>query len=376
MLKFIFVLHLFLLNGCATRETPLLDDTDIIESISTDDDRLDRFRVSREDVEPTPTDLTQKTEPPVTSEAATSKKPVKKTPPKVEKKTPIPEPTKPVSTENLPKEFLDESPEDSSDYPEIFHSYDELSRKVWAQAKPVYFPGEEKVFIVRYLGLNAGQVRMLTKPLAKINDRPVMHFQASMKSARYYEYIYRLDDSIETYMDAETLVPVRYTMIQRESGQDVDDLQLFDSAERKTFLFYKRVKNKQTKEEEKTAFTPELFQDSFSALAFARGLPYKIGDIYEYPIITRTRLWLLKMEVEKIEEISVMKKKVQAYRVRAETRFPGVLEKRGDILFWFSADDKKKLLRFRANVKIGSIEGELTEYKAGEALKPASSDGP
>ncbi len=371
MFKLYFVLYLLYLSGCATRETPLLDNTDIIETISTDDERIDRFRVSRDE---TPVaEAPNKTEVKPTPAPVKSKAPEKPKPPPIVLK----KPSKPVPSADLPKEFPNDSPSDSTDYPEIFHSYDELSKKVWAQAKPVYLPGEEKVFVVRYLGLNAGEVRMLTKPLAKINDRKVLHFQASMKSARYYEYIYRLDDSIETYMDAETLVPVRYTMIQRESGQDVDDLQLFDSSERKTFLFYKRVKNKQTKEEEKTAYTPEFFQDSFSALAFARGLPYKIGDVYEYPIITRTRLWLLKMEVEKIEEVRVMKQKIQAYRVRAETRFPGVLEKRGDILFWFSADDKKKLLRFRANVKIGSIEGELIEYTEGRAVPiSVSPNGP
>lgn len=251
------------------------------------------------------------------------------------------------------------------DYPEVFDSYDERSRKVWDVYKPLYFPNEEKHFAIKYLGITAGHIKVTTRPMARINDRPVMHYQGHMRSARFYEYIYRLDDSIETYVDAHTQVPIRYTLIQRESGQDVDDFQVFDHEERKTYYRYKRVRRGETREDERVAFVPELFQDSFSALFFARGLPYKVGDVYEFPIITRARLWILKMEVERIEEVRVMRQRIPAYRVRAETRFPGVLERRGDILFWFSADDKKRLLRFRANVRIGAIEGELTDYKPG-----------
>ena len=59
-------------------------------------------------------------------------------------------------------------------------------------------------------------------------------------------------------------------------------------------------------------------------------------------------------------------KDVKAYRLNAETRFPGVLEKKGDILFWYSADDQKKLMKFEAEVKIGSVSGELVEYSRGK----------
>ena len=60
-----------------------------------------------------------------------------------------------------------------------------------------------------------------------------------------------------------------------------------------------------------------------------------------------------------------MDKDVEAIRIKAETSFPGVLKKRGDIIFWYSNDQTKRVLKFEAKVKIGSIEGLLVGYKPG-----------
>lgn len=362
------LLILFSLGACATREAPLLqqeaEGQDIVDLFSEQDERLEKFRVVREE-DPPKAEQTTLLE---SKKEQVTKKPV----PGPVKKSEGPKKEEPAPPkEQTPRPDLRESEEgvefDGDELPEEFVDYDEISKPVWERYTPLYFPNEEMHFAIKYLGITAGHIRVVTKPLATIDGRAVMHYQGHMRSARFYEYFYRLDDSIETYVDAKRQIPIRYALIQRESGQNVDDLQVFDHEANKTYFWYKRVKDGKTKEEEKEAFVPDYFHDSFSALFFARGLPYKVGDVYEFPIVTRTRLWLLKMDVEQIEEISIMKKRVPAYRVRAVTRFPGVLERRGDILFWFSADEQKKLLKFRASVKIGAIEGELIEYKPGQA---------
>jgi hypothetical protein len=362
-----------LISSCATREAPLSStesSDDIVDVFQTQDERFERFRVVRDEPDDTPISVPEKK--PVPSAGPQLKAPRPSLPIAVK-------PAEPKESEVEPpimSEILEDIAEmeeggiefTGDEIPEIFQLYDYRSKKVWETYKPRYFPGEEKRFAIKYLGLTAGHVTIQTRPMARINDRPVMHFMGHMRSARFYEYLYRLDDSIETYVDAHSQVPLRYTLIQRESGQDVDDLQVFDHEKNKTYHWYKRIKNNQTREEEKEAFVPDYFQDSFSALFFARGLPYQIGDVYEFPIVTRAKLWILKMEVERVETIRIMRERVPAYRVRAETRFPGVLEKRGDIIFWFSADEKRRLLRFRASVKIGAVEGELIEYKPGIAV--------
>jgi hypothetical protein len=116
-------------------------------------------------------------------------------------------------------------------------------------------------------------------------------------------------------------------------------------------------------------YIPGLFQDSYSSLYFVRGLPLSIGDQYEFPVVTRGKVWLLTLKVEKKEKIDVNGKEVEAFRINAETRFPGVLKKKGDIIFWYSTDSLRRLLKFNAKIKLGSVEGELVEFTPGEPVE-------
>tara|TARA_R110002072_G_scaffold534_6_gene3831 strand:+ start:11332 stop:12435 length:1104 start_codon:yes stop_codon:yes gene_type:complete len=253
-----------------------------------------------------------------------------------------------------------------SDFPKKLKSYDKNSESFWYDFKPRIFLGEEFVFEVSYLGITAGYIKMNTDPVAVLGGEDVFKFKANMRSARFYESIYSLDDSLESIVRIKDFIPLKYTLMQRESGQIVDDLQLFDQEKRKTYFWYKRIKKGRNKEIEKEEFIPRFYQDSYSALYFVRGFPLKKNDVYEFPVITRGKLWIIKIKVGGVETIEIMDEDIQAIRVEAETRFPGVLKKKGDIVFWYSNDPYRKLLKFQANVKIGSIKGELVEYREGK----------
>ena len=164
-----------------------------------------------------------------------------------------------------------------------------------------------------------------------------------------------------TFLSKKNFTPLKYILVQRESGQIVDDLQLFDHEELKTYFWYKRIKNKKESKDKKIEYVPRYFQDSLSALFFVRGLPMKIGNKYEFPVVTRTKVWIIKVEVMAKEDLKIEGKTYNTYRLRAETHFPGVLEKRGDIVFWYSADASRRILKFLAKVKIGHLEGVYVE---------------
>lgn len=256
-----------------------------------------------------------------------------------------------------------------ADYPQILKDYDAKSESVWGKFKPTFFQGEQSIMGITYLGVTAGYITILSKDIVKMNDKMAFHYYARFKSKDSYRYFYWLDDTIETFIDKATFLPLKYSLVQREKKQNVDDLQLFDFKKLKTFHWYKRVKTGSNKEEKIENYIPRFAQDSFSALQFVRGMPMGKGDLYDFPVVTRGKPWLLKVEVMGEETISVNSKDVKAYKLRAETHFPGVLQKSGDINFWYAADETRRLLKFQAKVKIGSIYGELVEYKPGVLVK-------
>lgn len=251
------------------------------------------------------------------------------------------------------------------EYSEVFKGYDAKSKLAWDKFKPVFYQGEQSIMSLTYLGVTAGYITILSKEVVSMNNKSVFHFFTRFKSSDSYSYFYWLDDKIDSYVEKETFLPVKYSLIQREKKQNVDDLQLFDFNKMKTFFWYKRIKEGSNKDEKGSGPIPKLTQDSFSALQFIRGLPLQKGDVYEFPVATRGKIWLLKVDVIAEEVINVDGKDVRAVKIKAETHFPGVLKKSGDIYFWYGTDPERRLLKFQAKIKIGSIYGELVEYKPG-----------
>ncbi len=256
-----------------------------------------------------------------------------------------------------------------ADYPQDLKDYDNVSKSIWEKFKPMFFQGEQSIMAISYLGVTAGYITISSKNIVKINDKMAFHYYARFKSKEAYSYFYWLDDTIETFIEKSDFLPMKYSLIQREKKQNVDDLELFDFKKLKTFHWYKRVKEGSNKEEKIENYIPRFSQDSFSALQFVRGLPLHKGDLYDFPVVTRGKPWLLKIEVMGEETVSINGNDMKTFRLKAETHFPGVLQKSGDINFWYSADEYRNLVKFQAKVKIGSINGELVEFKPGVLVK-------
>lgn len=355
-LLFIFCLAL---SSCATNYE---EEKSVLLSKTETTDLVQSFDVDKEQAESFKTDAAVEEKKPETAkktEVAATKTPAKKGKEKIPstKTAPVvtaPPVVVPVSTNGLP-----------ADYPEEFKAYDVKSKQAWDKFKPVFYQGEQSIMSVTYLGVTAGYITILSKEVVNLNNKKAFHFYARFKSSDSYRYFYWLDDRLDSYVEKETFLPMKYSLIQREKKQNVDDLQLFDFKKMKTYNWYKRVKEGSNKDEKGETPIPSLAQDSFSALQFVRGLPLDKGNTYEFPVITRGKFWMLKVEVMGEETINVQDKEVRAIKIRAETNFPGVLKKSGDINFWYGADPERKLLKFQAKVKIGSLYGELVEYTPG-----------
>ncbi len=287
---------------------------------------------------------------------------------------PTPAPSAQVASPPLPEKKLEEPPKVvnpvisiTPPYPEdkkeIFTAYDEKSAKVWSSAK-FNFPDYEKTVLdVSFYGVTVGKIALMILPPSEVGKEKVYHFYAKLLSAPFYRFIYNIDDYIESYVSQERFLPLKYALVQRESSQDVDDLQLFDNEKLKTYSHYKRVKKAEEKKESLEASIPKFYQDSFSALYFVRGLPLNTGTKYEFPVLTRSKLWMISVEVLEKETLKIFDgTKQEAFKLKIITQYPGVLEKRGDAFFWLATTPEHRVLKFEAQVKLGSISGVLTEY--------------
>jgi len=251
------------------------------------------------------------------------------------------------------------------DYPEVMAKINERATPVWKSYKPNHYVNEKVYLDIHYLGMTVGKIMVTNRGKTTINGKEVWHFHARFKSAPFYSSIYELDDTVDTYVSTDQFLSLKYSLIQRESKQDVDDLQLNDRDQMKTFWFYKQKKSDgKLRNKEKNAYIPYFSIDPFSVLFFYQGLPMKNGDVYEIPLINKSKILILKSVVEGRETIDTeVKSKVKAIRVHATTKYTGETLKDGDLYFWFTDDNKRTLIKAQAKIKIGSVTADIVDGK-------------
>ena len=281
------------------------------------------------------------------------KKPKKKLKSTVKKK----KITKPVAEKKEVKSIYPE------DYPERLKTFDKKSKKFWDQFNYTAFVGEELVLDISYLGVSTGKITISTKNNTQIGGKEVFHLHARIKTADFYSYLYELDDYCDSYVTEKDFRPLKFSLIQRQSKQDIDDLQLFDHEEMKTYAFYKRVTKEKTKKKKVEKFIPLYFQDPLSVMYFVRGLPMKEGASYDIPIVNKGTVEVLNATIEKRETIQTKIGEKKAVKIKIYTKHKGKTIEGGNMSFWYSDDDKRIFLRFEAKIKIGSVSGEIHSYK-------------
>ena len=262
-------------------------------------------------------------------------------------------------------EKLDSKKDLPKDYPEELSKINAKAEAFWKNYKPNHFVNEKVYLDIHYLGMTVGKIMVTNRGKVMINGKEVWHLHARFKSAPFYRSIYELDDTVDTYVSTDQFLSLRYSLIQRESKQDVDDLQLNDREQMKTFWFYKQKTSEgKLRNKEKNGFIPYFSMDPFSVLFFYQGLPMKNGDVYEIPLINKSKILILKSHVEGREKIDTeIGKNIKAIRVHATTKYTGETLKDGDLYFWFSDDNKRTLLKAQAKIKIGSVTADIVDGK-------------
>lgn len=246
---------------------------------------------------------------------------------------------------------------------ETWKDQDLKSQKLWGAFNPSYIKiGEKHVLEASYTGINAASVAIEVRPLIRYQSQDVYHFQAKAKTADFYKWIYSLNDIVDSLVDRQYFVSWKYSLIQREKNKDVEDVQFYDRNVLTAYSYYKKTKAGNANEEKKQNEIPFYGVDYFSSLFFVRGLPLKDKEHYIFPTTTRSETWLMSVKVVSREKIKIGIGEFNAVKLELMTKYNGDLAKKGPIDIWLSDDEKRMVLLAKANVKIGSIKLELSEY--------------
>jgi len=258
--------------------------------------------------------------------------------------------------------------EDEEDVP------DETLTARWAP-KPgsALLLGETLKYDIRWTGIHAGWATMTVSKQETYKNRPVYLVESTTKSNSFLSVFYKVNDTIESKMDMQTLAPLFYEKKLNEGNHKRHEYINFAPEERTAYYYKKNFKTGKFKKRVIKNVPPNA-QDPLSMLYYLRFLDFTVGDEVVLSICTDKKHWTISFLVEKEEEIELRKVgKFPAYKLKPKFKFEGLFVHKGDITIWIHKEHKYPLI-MHADIPIGYVEvslirrtgvteGEVTGYK-------------
>ncbi len=218
------------------------------------------------------------------------------------------------------------------------------------------FKDDEKLtfrvfYNVGFVWINAGNVRFTTKS-EELNHHKVYHITGVGKTAKSYVF-FKVNDKYETYIEKETMSPVRFVRNVNEGGFEIHQDVTFN------------LKKEEAISDKKVYPIPKCTQDVLSAIYFARNInynDYKPGDKIPFNMFLDDKVYNLYIKFLGKEVIETKMGTYNAIKI-SPLLIEGTIFKGGEkMVIWVSDDDNHLPLRVESPIIVGSIMVDLIDY--------------
>jgi hypothetical protein len=223
---------------------------------------------------------------------------------------------------------------------------------------PDVFPfGEDErfEFSIDYGIINAGHATMEICGVRRVGGRPCFDIRTEAKSNRFFSRFYKVWDRAQSFLDTQSLLPMRFEKHLREGGYRKDDVIKFD----REYHFARYDDG------EEVAIHP-FAQDELSAFYYARTLPLVVGQDLFIDSHANHKNYPLKVIVHGRETVEVSAGTFDCFAIEPVIREGGIFTAKGRLTIWVSADERRIPVKMRTKVVVGSITASLQEYRLGE----------
>ncbi len=216
--------------------------------------------------------------------------------------------------------------------------------------------GERLKFRVYYnmgfVWINAGDVTMGVADQS-FRGRKTYHITGTGKTAKSYEWFFKVTDKYESYVDEETLLPEKFLRDVDEGGIKF----------RNNVTFYH---NQGIAMSDTSAYNiPDCTQDILSSLYFARTIDFsklKPGDKVPFNVFLDNKVYTLTMKYDGKERITTKMGEFNAIRIVPQVIRGTIFKDDDKMTIWVSDDENHVPLRVSSPILVGSIKVDLIGY--------------
>ncbi len=218
-------------------------------------------------------------------------------------------------------------------------------------------PGEQLNFVIYYsiigIYVNAGNATVTTN-LERMNNRPVYHITGAGKSNSSYDWISKVNNRYETFMDTSTMQPMKFIRDVHEGN-------------------HKKYENVSFNRTTKTAVSndgvykvPACVQDVVSSLYYARNIDfskYKSGDKIAFNMFLDGEVYSMYLRYIGKEEIKTRYGKFRSIKLKPLLLKGNTFEGGEKMNVWVSDDANHIPLRVESPISVGSVKVDMMGYK-------------
>jgi len=225
--------------------------------------------------------------------------------------------------------------------------------------------GERLQFSGNWYGIPVGYGSVEVLGRTTIREREAIHIRLEGRSNAFLSRFYPIHDEIDTFVDAETFLPLESRKHQREGRYHAQETVQFHHGRR--IAFYRSHLNDSVKE----IPLPESFQEILSALYWFRRQPLDPDKPLFVNMYTDEKVYETEIEVSPPKPLELLKRGTfDCFIVRPKARFKGLLVRRGSIWAYFTADKRRLPLMIRASTPWGVMSAVLDEASILQQAEP------
>jgi hypothetical protein len=235
-------------------------------------------------------------------------------------------------------------------------------RKIIPPADP-YPLGELLTYEVAYFGVVGGILTLESMPHKQVNDREVYHIKGVAVTSKVFSLFYKMDDTIESFIDTEGFFSHRFNLKLDESIQTKTLMELYDSEKGQTFFWSRGNHSKKGPFDRKeTKEMPPFPQDFISALYYLRAIPLPNGKDVHFPFMQEGGMQDASCLVLRREKLDTPWGEEPVIVIRLFTYKEGVKQQKEESYLYITDDEKRLPVRLEAKVRVGTVTANLVKW--------------
>jgi len=217
--------------------------------------------------------------------------------------------------------------------------------------------GERIDFRVAFGIVPAGKARVEVLDTVQVNGQLAIHAISTARSAKSFDFVFKVRDSIETWFDADSIYTLRFRKKLRE-GHYRDEKHV------EFVLADSLVRWSDDGREKPDIKVAPRVQDVLSAGYRARLLPFAVGDTFSIRTHDVNKTYDLMAIVHARETVETPSGTFDCYKVEPVLRSGGLFkkEKGARVFVWVTADERRIPGQMQSKVSFGAITAVMESY--------------